>query len=304
MSLVSAVVVLVNHLNSGLGRMLITLPSLPFQLSIQALGLLLVFKTNASYARWSEGRAAWARVVSHSRNMVRMVATFTDCSDTDGTVAQSQRKQLVQRFAQATWLFNRSLMNYLSPVLEDDYLYFKEVRATVDDTTLIARILVSPNRALAAMTEVSCALYRLESIDEKRRIEVDKSIAVLNECLSTCEKIYSSPIPLVYTRHTDRFLSLWLLLLPAALYEPFCHAKIMASPFWLNIKGLAVIPTVAIVAIFFFGIEELALALEEPFSILPMQAFCNGVKESCSIIVDWCFESADRKQGLRSLEDR
>lgn len=38
------------------------LPALPFTLSSPALGLLLVFKTNASYARWSEARTTWSKL--------------------------------------------------------------------------------------------------------------------------------------------------------------------------------------------------------------------------------------------------
>ena len=37
---------------------------------------------------------------------------------------------------------------------------------------------------------------------------MDKSIILLNEACETCERIFSSPVPLVYTRHTARFLSM------------------------------------------------------------------------------------------------
>ena len=37
------------------------------------------------------------------------------------------------------------------------------------------------------------------------------------------------------------------------------------------------IPSATLVAIFFFGIEELAVQLEEPFSILPLKRLCDGV---------------------------
>jgi ion channel-forming bestrophin family protein len=278
-SAVSAAVVLLN--NSGIA--LFSLPALPFQLSSSALGLLLVFRTNASYARWTGGRASWARVISNSRNVVRMAATFTDLRQ--DTVS---RKKAIQRLAQAAWLFNRSLMNQLLSNTEDENEYCEEVRMTLDDATLVDRILASRYRTMAAMAELSLALDALP-IDEKRRVEIDKSIVILGDCVCTCEKIYSSPVPLVYTRHTARFLSLWMLLLPAAFYEPFTSAKLSGT---FLFKGFAVIPAVAIVAIFLFGIEELAVALEEPFSILPLQKFCDGVKESCNILMNWCFESA------------
>jgi predicted membrane chloride channel (bestrophin family) len=41
-------------------------------------------------------------------------------------------------------------------------------------------------------------------------VEMDKSVILLGDALETCERIFTSPVPLVYTRHTARFLSCWL----------------------------------------------------------------------------------------------
>jgi predicted membrane chloride channel (bestrophin family) len=106
--------------------------------------------------------------------------------------------------------------------------------------------------------------------DPKALIETDKSIIVMGECMATCEKVYTSPVPLVYTRHTARFLSLWALLMPAALF----------SSFYSSGQSLILVPTASILALFLFGIDELALALEEPFSILPMKSFCEDFTRS------------------------
>ena len=56
------------------------------------------------------------------------------------------------------------------------------------------------------------------------------------------------------------------LLLPLALWEPFGTS-------WNHV---AVVPATTLVAIFFFGIEELAVQLEEPFSILPLLKWSRG----------------------------
>ena len=45
--------------------------------------------------------------------------------------------------------------------------------------------------------------------------------------------------------------------------------------------------TTAIISILLFGIEELAIQLEEPFTILPMQAFCDKIGTWCDEIVSW-----------------
>lgn len=39
----------------------------------------------------------------------------------------------------------------------------------------------------------------------------------LIQAFISCEGLRKNPVPLVYTRHTSRFLALWIFLLPLAL---------------------------------------------------------------------------------------
>jgi len=250
---------------------LLMLPSVPFTLSSPALGLLLVFRTNASYARWMEARNNWARMVSHGRNLIRMADVYSD------------DEKALQSFYRAVWLYLRTAMNQLSSPKEDELPYRNAVEEVYrksndddddyDDSAIGRRIVSSPHRTMAAWKQLSNELHNLSVPDPKMIVETDKSIIILGECMAICEKIYSSPIPLVYTRHTARFLSLWALLLPAALYASFLEMGLE----W------AVLPASAVLAFFLFGVGELAMQLEEPFSILPMQSFCDQVLEASEI---------------------
>ena len=242
----------------------IMLPSIPFTLSSPALGLLLVFRTNASYARWMEARTAMAKIIAHGRNIIRMGSVFSD------------DKEAVQSLGRATWLYIRSVMNQLSSPDEDEELYLKEVEKVYhgSDSAIGQRIVNSPERILAAWKQLSIELHSLPVPDTKALIETDKSIIILGDCMAICEKIYTSPVPLVYTRHTARFLSLWALLLPAALYSAFLDHGVV----W------AVLPASSILAFFLFGVDELAMQLEEPFSILPMQSFCDQILVASEIL--------------------
>jgi hypothetical protein len=47
------------------------------------------------------------------------------------------------------------------------------------------------------------------------------------------------------------------------------------------------IPATAALALFLFGIDELATQMEEPFTILPMQGFCDKIYNWCMDIVSW-----------------
>jgi predicted membrane chloride channel (bestrophin family) len=60
---------------------------------------------------------------------------------------------------------------------------------------------------------------------------------------------------------------------------------------WNEFKGswnhISLIPATFFIALFMFGIEELAAQLEEPFTILPMQAFCDKIYNWCNEIMSW-----------------
>lgn len=241
----------------------IMLPAVPFTLSSPALGLLLVFRTNASYARWMESRNQWSRMIAHSRNLIRMGSVFSD------------DEEAVQSLGRAVWLYCRTVMNQLSSPSEDELVYQEAVQRVYGEESPIGkRIVTAPDRTLAAWKQLSKELHSLPVPDPKALIETDKSIIILGECTATCEKTYSSPVPLVYTRHTARFLSLWALLLPAALYSAFSDL----GQVW------AVLPASSVLAFFLFGVDELAMQLEEPFSILPMQSFCDQIMEAAETL--------------------
>lgn len=54
--------------------------SLPYQLTAPALALLLVFRTEASYSRYEEGRKAWTKVISGTNDFARQVISSVDLS--------------------------------------------------------------------------------------------------------------------------------------------------------------------------------------------------------------------------------
>ncbi|KAK1747885.1 bestrophin family protein [Skeletonema marinoi] len=242
----------------------LTLPVVPFTLSSPALGLLLVFRTNAAYTRWMAARDSWARMSAHSKNLVRMGSIF------------SSDQSAVKEMSNACWLYARTVMNKLSSPGEDEEEYIEEVLERYQDSSIGTRVIKSKNRVIAAWRQLSIQLHSLPASDPKALIETDKSIIVLGECTAICEKIYSSPVPLVYTRHTARFLSLWALTLPCALYSAFSALD----------QTWATLPATSILAFFLFGVDELAMQLEEPFSILPMKYFVDDISESAEILTE------------------
>eukprot|EP00322_Chrysochromulina_rotalis_P010727 CAMPEP_0115854202 /NCGR_PEP_ID=MMETSP0287-20121206/13903_1 /TAXON_ID=412157 /ORGANISM="Chrysochromulina rotalis, Strain UIO044" /LENGTH=244 /DNA_ID=CAMNT_0003308313 /DNA_START=459 /DNA_END=1193 /DNA_ORIENTATION=- len=75
---------------------------------------------------------------------------------------------------------------------------------------------------------------------------VDELVAAVG----ACERIIKVPMPLCYTRHTSRFLTVWTSTLPFVLVAPL---------------GLATVPVMLVASWALFGIEEVGHLIEQPF---------------------------------------
>ena len=51
-------------------------------------------------------------------------------------------------------------------------------------------------------------------------------------------------------------------------------------------------------SVFLFGIDELATQLEEPFTILPTQGFCDKIGANCDEIISWQGQSLDGEEAM------
>ena len=63
------------------------------------------------------------------------------------------------------------------------------------------------------------ANVRRANIDIQERARIDKTMGTLVDITGACERIFKSPVPLIYTTHSSRFLSSFLILMPFALWE-------------------------------------------------------------------------------------
>jgi len=209
--------------------------------------------------------------INHTRDLVRLGNSYYDQTG----VSPQQRQEDLKMLALCTWAFVRAMKRHLSPEDEDEEDFKKELYEKLPEQQAEAIINAAhrPNRALQ---DLSCAIENLP-MHFLRKNEVHKAATIFEDNLGSSERLLTSPVPLFYSRHTARFLSFWLLLLPLALYEPFGFS-------WNHI---AMIPATAAISVFLFGIEELATQLEEPFTILPMQAFCDKIYNWCTEIVSW-----------------
>lgn len=260
----------------------LTLPLTPFTLCSGSLGLLLVFRTNAGYQRWDEARKNWGMNINHTRDLVRMGTAWYD----NRGVSEEKRKQDLNELALATWSFVRAMKRHLSPETEDEEAFKLELYEKLprEQAQKIIDAAHRPNRALY---DLSVAIENLP-MHWLRKNEVHKALTIFEDNLGSSERLLTSPVPIFYSRHTARFIFFWLLFLPFALYDGFAYS-------WNHI---AMLPTISVLSLFLFGIEELANQMEEPFTILPMQAFCDKIYNWCMEIVSW--EAGDNGMAIYS----
>ncbi|KAI8467194.1 MAG: Bestrophin, RFP-TM, chloride channel-domain-containing protein [Monoraphidium minutum] len=216
-----------------------------FGLTSFALSLLLVFRTNASYERWDSARKMWGLVLNRSRDLARQGLTHI------GQEQQELRAMLCRWVA----AFSRALMCHL----RRDRDAREELGAVLlpEEVEQVLLATHRPNFVLQVLSEI----VRAGGVRAPVLMRMEDNLTNYEDCLGGCERILKTPIPLSYTRHTSRSLMIWLTLLPFAL---------------VGSCGLATIPICAITAFLLLGVEEIGVSIEEPFSILPLEAISRG----------------------------
>jgi predicted membrane chloride channel (bestrophin family) len=238
----------------------IALPAFPFSILMPALSLLITFRCNTGYSRWNEARTLWGGVVNNCRNIVRQ-ANLYFADDVQG-------RALKDNIAANTAAFAKALRNFLRGPSDDDTFRRELLELVAAGHIPIEQVdecMAAKNRPMFMLNAMTDSLRRA-NLDPINRARIDQSITTLVDLTGACERIFKSPVPLVYTRHTSRFLVIFLTLLPFAMWSALDKS-------W---NHWATVPATDVVAFFLLGIEEIGVQVEEPFSILPLEALCNG----------------------------
>lgn len=219
------------------------------------LGLLLVFRTNASYERFWEGRKLWGAMINTTRNLARQIWVSVDTS----RQSKEQVLKLLVAFAIATkqqlrqqpcerelrHLVSPAQLNKLlgvnSPPLEialwlGDYLQVQQLKGRINP-------------------------YQLQAMTQQLNVLVD--------ALGGCERILKTPLPLAYSIHLKQLLVMYCVALPF---------QVVSELNWWTI------PVVSLVAFAVFGVEEIGLEIENPFGCdqndLPLNAICKTMERN------------------------
>lgn len=218
-----------------------------------AMGLLLVFRTNASYDRWWEGRKLWGAIVNTCRNLAR--SSVVHLHDTPERLATVMR--LVRAFPPAATHLLRN-KQWSAPEL-----------FTHEDS---GRALAKSHPPLAICTALSEQFkdaHRSKQVSDIVFTSLDADCHQLVDCIGACERIHKTPIPFAYVVHLRRALVIYCSTLPLALVSTFG---------WWNLL------IVYLVSYILFGIEEIGVEIEDPFgddeNDLPLEQISEGIDKN------------------------
>ena len=172
----------------------VNISSLLHALTGTALGLLLVFRTNASYDRFWEGRKLWGGMVNETRNLIR-----------SASVHLAGERELLISLTSLTAAFPLATMHQL--------------RGTKLPGMLEAQH--PPLQVATQMTAVLKEAHRRGSISDILLANLDQNIQLLVDYMGACERIRKTPLPFAYVVHLRRALVLYCFSLPFALVDTF-----------------------------------------------------------------------------------
>ncbi len=226
------------------------------------LGLLLVFRTNASYDRFWEGRRQWGSIVNESRNLARASRVYLK----EAPVIQAEVVRWTVAFAYATM-----------HSLRGNRITFGSVEKSLPGRERAA-MFATPHVPLAIATRMSGLLAKARDdglISDYLLATLDQNVQLLIDYMGACERIHKTPLPFPYVVHLRRSLILYCYTLPFALVDSFGWRAVLATLF---------------VAYTFFGIEEIGVEIEDPFgrddNDLPLERICGTIERDLLSLID------------------
>jgi putative membrane protein len=234
------------------------------------LGLMLVFRTNTAYERFWEGRRLWGSLVNVSRNLARQIWTNVAEPESDNIVlgrqsdtvpgAQSDREakaatlRLLVAFAVATKLHLRQQpVNQELEQLLPSSKFFK-----------LKQMNNPPLEVAFWIGDYLQQQYQRDRLHIHQLIAMQELLNGMVDSLGGCERILKTPIPLAYMIHLRQLLLLYCLTLPFQFVSDL--------GWWTSL-------VVVLISFTLFGIEEIAVEIENPFgqdaNDLPLDAICE-----------------------------
>ncbi|MFN9346966.1 MAG: bestrophin family protein [Planctomycetota bacterium] len=229
------------------------------------LGWLLVFRTNAAYARWWEARTLWGSLINCCRNLaIKIQEFFPDLS--------SEERRFLSRhlseFPKALTYHLRK-QKYSGPAFEGAVPVHVPLAISQDVYRWINNQLVSQSMDRGLLRVFDCEASKLMDI------------------CGACERIAKTPMVRSYRVFARQCIFLFLLTLPWGLVQDF---------------KLWTLPLTIVISYFMVGMEVVAEHVEEPFGFDEDDLDLEGMSATIAHSVEEVFYNSRRDLGEASQE--
>jgi len=222
----------------------IAFPHVPLALYGSAIGIVLSFRNNSSYARWWEARTLWGSIVNNSRSLARQVMTGMRASkpEDENDLKTMQRRIIYHQIA-----YVHALRQHLRgmDVMEE----LTQRLAPLDLESLRGQ----KNVPVELQTQIGAMLWESEMqgwIQPLQWQAMDHSLNDLADAQGGAERIKNTPMPKQYDYFPQLFVQIYCVLLPLAM---------VMNLGWFTPLGSS------LVAFIFLALDKIGRDLEDPF---------------------------------------
>lgn len=247
-----------------LGFTAIALDILTSEVTSIVLALLLVFRTNAAYSRFWEGRKLWGCMANTIYNLARSVYVVIEEKTPSDKQEKTQAINLLVAFAISVKLHLRwqKVDSQLAKLLTSQQYQRLE---NSDRPPLIISLW---------LTEYLQKQYKSDKVSSYQITEMFKHLDSLVDAMGGCDRILKTSIPLAYSIHLRQFIFIYCLTLPFQL---------VATSGWLT-------PCItALVSYALIGIKEISMEIENPFghdaNDLNLDEICQTIQRNINDLI-------------------
>jgi ion channel-forming bestrophin family protein len=197
------------------------------------LGFFLVFRTNAAYDRWWEGRKVWGALINNSRNLSLKLSAIL--------LANTEEKQSILNLIR---IYPLVLKEHLREGVDAETTEKFKKEYNLPDLEHI------PNAVAQKIFFQINDWKKKGLIDPEQYRVLDDQASALTDITGVCERIKNTPTPYSYVMFMKKFIFVFMITLPFAFIELF---------------GYWTIGVVVLLLYVLLSIELLAEEIEDPF---------------------------------------
>ncbi len=236
-------------------------PHIPLALFGSAIGIIVAFRNQSSYARWWEARTLWGAIVNNSRSWARQVVTvmIPHPPGEEDELEEMERRLVYHQIAYVHAL--RQHLRGLEP--------WEELRPLLSENE-VSGLRGEKNVPLAIQRQMAAMLRQCQVrgwIDIEHWRAMDGNLDDLMDAQGGTERIKNTPLPRQYDHFPQLFVEMYCAMLPLGL---------VTNLGWLTPLGST------LVGFIFLALDRIGRDLEDPFNNavydVPMTAITTTIE--------------------------